>query len=245
MTEAQDRVAAAARLEKRLKPEERLPIIIRRISEGKSRRQVADELGCDESTVRRDLRRLALPVEQQAAIQDGAAAEIYLNQALLKKTGVDRRARNKISRRRREDRKTGKHSDPLAQDMLQWLSTASLTDSNAILVLSDATSQSQTLHDGPPKTKIARFRSLVSPVKHDPSSDYRFISPGPNFIERCSRELVRVLVQVEPAQSVRMAALEKALNAVRARGHWTDVLGSQTVRDNMSKRRDIRGGKKS
>lgn len=119
MSETQHRVADPALRNKCPKPDERLPIIIRGIEEGKSIRGIARELGCDDKTIARDLRKLVLPAEQFAAIQVGDSAEKYLNAALLRETGVDWNVRNKLGRRRRDDEKSGKHSDLLASALLR------------------------------------------------------------------------------------------------------------------------------
>jgi hypothetical protein len=209
MSQTQNRVANLVPKKKCPKPDERLPIILRGIEEGKSNRKIADELGCDEGTARFDRRKLALPPEEQAAIQSGDSAEKYLNAALLRETGIDRSARNKIGRRRREDAKTGKHSAALERALLGWLSSKLLTNSNTLLVLMDALSWSEPLLDGQPEAQGRKFGEVVAPLERDPHPDLRITPPEPSFIKRCVTELVRALIQVEPVQVIRLSALEK------------------------------------
>jgi hypothetical protein len=147
MSQAENKVPAPARRKKCPKPAERLPIIIRGIEAGKSIRGIARELGCDDKTIARDLRKLALPAEQLAAIQEGDSAEKYLNAALLRKTGVDWSTRNKLGRRRRDDEKSGKHSDLLASALLGWLSTKNLSNSSIKVTLEHAKLISERLPD--------------------------------------------------------------------------------------------------
>ena len=139
MSGTQNRVADAARPKKCPKPDERLPIIMRGIEEGKSIRGIARELGCDDKTVSRDLDKLALPPEQLAAIQEGDSAEKYLNAALLRETG-DRLERQKQARKAspRQTRQAGSIVTSWRGALLGWLSTKDLTDLNAELVLNDA-----------------------------------------------------------------------------------------------------------
>jgi hypothetical protein len=247
MSEKQNKVAELARRKKCPNPHDRLSTISRGIEEGKTNRQIARDLGCDEATVRRDLKKLALPPEQLAAIQEGDSAEKYLNDALLRQTGIDRRARDKIGRRRREDQESGKHSESLADALLDWLSTKSPSDSDIALVLKGAMSQSEFLTDGELIPVSRKFGHVVAPLERHPSLGYRRTATEPDFLDQCTRELVRSLVRVEPAQVVRQSALKKAKAKVDARGHWTDGLVSRSKKaeaekDRIAKRRKARDG---
>lgn len=72
MSGKQNKASDSARRKKCLKPDERLPIVARGKEAGKSNREIAKELNCDEATVRGDLKKLALPPEQLAAIRQGS-----------------------------------------------------------------------------------------------------------------------------------------------------------------------------
>jgi len=242
MSEAENKVADPVRRKKCPRPNERLPVILRGIEEGKSIRGIARELGCDDGTIRRDLRKLALPPEQLAAIQEGDSAEKYLNAALLRETGVDWNVRNKLGRRRRDEEKKGKHSDCLATAMLGWLSTKELTDWNTDMVLNEAKRMSERLEDSQAAAKSGTFGDFVEPVERNPNSDW-WLSREPDFISRCAGGLVIGLVGAEPLQVIRQSALDKAIESVRALGSWMDKLDCDLERANIAKRRDLRGGK--
>lgn len=243
MSGTPNKVADPALRKKCPKPDERLPIIIRGIEEGKSIRGIAHEIGCDDKTIARDLRKLALPAEQLAAIQEGDSAEKYLNAALLQETGVDWNVRNKIGRRRREDDRDGRHSDALAQGLLGWLSTKSLTDCKTDLVLMNAIRWRPSPPDGLPNGKSRKFGELVAPVERDPYVDRRLTMPELNFIEQCATELARGLVRVEPVRAIRQSALRKAMQSVQSRPHWTDIPEWQDEKGKIAARRNRRGGK--
>ena len=204
----------------RLKGAERLELVRRGFEQGKSRRKIANELGYDEKTIRRDLDKLDLPPEQLAAILEGDSAEKYLNAALLRETGIDWSARNKLGRRRREEEASGEHSDPLARALHGWLSTKELTNANLEIVLNDAKRMSEWLPDSQHRPESGTFGDVVGRVERNPNPDRRLTSPEPHFIDQCARALVVGLLRVEPVQVIRQAALNKALILVRARGSW-------------------------
>jgi hypothetical protein len=243
MRATQNKAEDPARRKKCSNPLDRLDIVRREVKEGKSRREIAEELGCNEKTVRRDLKKLDLPPKQLAAIEAGDSAEKYLSQALLRETGVDWSARNKIARRRREDEKSGKHSRPLAQALLSWLSSKELTDHNTELVLGDAIRRSKPLSDGQRPAESGRFAEVVAPLERDPDPDRRLTSPEPDFLEQCATELLRGLLRVEPVQAIRQSALKIAITSVRGRGHWMDKLGTPQTKVDRERRRNLRGGK--
>jgi hypothetical protein len=220
-----------------------LPIIIRGIEEGKSMRGIARELGCDDKTIARDLRKLALPAEQLAAIQEGDSVEKYLNEALLRETGIDRSARDKLTRRRRQEEQSGKHSDDLARAVLGWFSTKELTNDNLEIVLNHVKREIEWLRDSQLASSSRTFGDVVEPVERNPNVDRRLTLPELDFLNRCASGLVIGLPRVEPLQVIRQSALDKAIKVVCARGHWMDKIGSQTERDNIAKRRNLRGGK--
>lgn len=222
---------------------ERWKIVRRGIEDGKSVRASARELGCDDHTVLRDLKILDLPPEQIAAIKQGDSAEKYLNEALLRETGIDRSARNKLARRRRDDEASGKHSGPLANDLLAWLSNKKLTNSDTELVLTEATHYSKSLADRQPTAETGRFEEVVAPLERKKEAGRLDKVGEPAFIEQCARKLVRALDRVEPVQVIRQAALRKAITSLRARGHWTDRPKMQQEKGNIAKRRNLRGGK--
>ena len=62
-------------------PAERLEYVQRGLAQGKTQRAIARELGVDEGTVRRDLKKLQLPPQDLAKVQQGAAAEAFLRGA--------------------------------------------------------------------------------------------------------------------------------------------------------------------
>jgi transposase-like protein len=62
----------------RISPAERLSRVREAVQQGKSKRAIARELGCDEGTVRRDIAKLQLPEDSLEAIEKGAPAEQFL-----------------------------------------------------------------------------------------------------------------------------------------------------------------------
>ena len=152
-------------------------------------------------------------------------AEKYLNAALLRATGIDRSVREKLGRRRRDEEKKGKHSDSLAKAVLGWLTTKKLRDNNAERVLKDAKEISEPLPDSHAAAESGNFGYVVDRVERNKDSDWRLLSPEPDFMSRCARALVIGLLRVEPLQVIRQSALQKAIESVCARGRWTDGLG--------------------
>ena len=226
----------------RVKGAERLEIVRLGLEQGKSRRRIADELGYNEKTIRRDIAKLALPPEQLAAIQAGDSAEKYLNAALLRETGIDWSARNKLGRRRRQEEANGKHSDPLARTLLGWLSKKNLPNTSLEHVLNDAKRMSEWAPDSKYGPKSGIFGDVVGRVERDPNPDRRLTSPGPEFLNQCARGLVIGLLRVEPLQVIRQAALNKAVISVQARGHWMHRPEWKRERDITEARRIRRGG---
>ena len=138
MSGKQKQIADAARPKKCPKPDERLPIIRRRIEEGKSLRAISRELGCDDKTIARDLRKLALPPEQLAAILEGEWRRNTLMRLCSEKpvsTGAPETSWEGVADKRRL---AVSMVDPLARALLGWLSRKRLTNPNLELVLNDA-----------------------------------------------------------------------------------------------------------
>ncbi len=122
------------------------------LEQGWSGRRIAKELGWDEGAIRRDIEKLSLPKGELAEIQSGETAEKYLNEAYFRKTGKNRAAAARQRRRLSQEKKNGRHSNPLSAAILDWLFKKDLLTANEQLLLKTAKQEIEASRDhwGPP-----------------------------------------------------------------------------------------------
>lgn len=108
---------------------ERRKIVDTELRGGKSRRQIARQLGCDEGTVRRDMKVLALPASELARAQRGMAVEPLLRR--------DRRRKERLQHiaRAQEEQRSAAYSSSLAETVFEWLKSAPLFPVDALRVI--------------------------------------------------------------------------------------------------------------
>jgi transposase-like protein len=140
--------AIPPRSRKRFNAAERLELVQFGLEQGKSRRQMGRELGCDEATIRRDIKKLSLPEDQQAAIRKGDSAEKHLRQVRYEKTGIDELAVKRKKKRLTKETKTGGDSNDLAELVLDWLTRRGIeTSREEILLLESVKAANKKLPD--------------------------------------------------------------------------------------------------
>ncbi len=112
-----------------MKMPERLSIVRQGLKDGKLHRQIARELGCDEGTIRHDIKILQLPADWVKRIENGEPAEPLLRKARIAA------AREEQQQRLQAETQTGHHSDEIAKEVLNWLMTKPLlrVDENKII----------------------------------------------------------------------------------------------------------------
>ena len=99
----------------------RLAIVRQRLKEGRLQRPIALELGCNEGTVRHDIKILQFPADWVKRIENGEPAEPFLREAR------NAAARKEQQQRLQAETRTGQYSDEVAKEVLEWLMTKLLT----------------------------------------------------------------------------------------------------------------------
>ena len=195
---------------------QRLPLIIEGQQQGKTGREIADDLGVDEKTVRNDLKTLTLPPEAQAAIQNGAPVEPYLRQAREQKAAEEARKhaekirndREKLAQqhlaRIREDEATGKHSKRLAQSAVSWLRGKCITPAiEQVLDIADRKSWGAGDQIGVPRKDANEvFQALDRGPTPEEMRDQM-------DLEYYARILTSALIALAPEKKIRNAAIKK------------------------------------
>ncbi len=207
--ETRDRVSLAARL----------GLVEQGVIDGKSQRQIARELGCDEGTVRRDLEILALPEDQVLAIRNGDSAEKYLRARRRQEAAERLRLRQQqIAAEQRtrlqEEKTSGIHSDETSKAVLDWLGSKELLppDEERILEMVDRWSW--------------RARDQQEFPCSDPKEVFLICehgSPPADMIERLNvyvTILTSALLLLAPELAIRDSAIKKASIAVCHPKRW-------------------------
>jgi hypothetical protein len=174
-------------------------------------RKIADELGYNDRTIRFDVEKLSLPEDELAAILNGESAEPYLRKARMKRTGKDGLAERRKKKWLAKEKKTGKFSSDLAEELLNWLATKNTLTSDEEVQLLKAVRQKNKLPDRPDTRSNDPAKELaLCEGKGKPSEKIGLI----NFYERV---LVCALYRIEPLREIRDSAVEKALKTVNER----------------------------
>jgi hypothetical protein len=214
---------------------ERLELICRGLDEGKSQRKIADELGYDEGTIRRDLDKLALPNDQLIAIQNGDTAEQYLDKARFEKTGIDQKVLKIRRKRLRAEKATGVPSDEAEKVVSAWLIEKVPITRIQQLILHDVEGHSQDIPDqqrAPRSDTAALFSRFERGMV-----DGRLTES----INSQVNVLVSVLVHIAPEKAIRDAAIRKAQQEARRRApHPPDSPRRAIEKARQRKRRQLR-----
>jgi transposase len=207
--------SSSRRQQRRKKPRttkklrERLSIVRRLRKEGKLQRQIARKLGCDEGTVRHDIRILQLPDEWVKRIENGEPAEPFLRKA---RTAA---ARKEQQQRLQAETETGQYSDEVAKEVLAWLMTKLLTraDENMIMEIVEQ--------------RMRRAGNLAVAPRRDAAKTLAFCGRGkppsymPEQIEFYANAILQALLLLAPEKLVRDNAIAKAAAAVNKPGRRT------------------------
>ena len=198
---------------------DRLVLVRQGLDLGKSQRQIACELGVDEGTIRRDIKKLQLPEIARLAVEAGDSAEQYLRAA---RTDA---AQAEIQARMAQEKSNSCHSDALAKVVLDWLDKKDLVVADEERILDSAERVLWTVGDSlatprrNPQKVLARFERGELP-------DYM-----PARIEHYISVLVEALPLIAPEKTIRTEAIRKAVVAVHnperrpvARRPWGTLL---------------------
>lgn len=204
----------------RVRGANRRELVFRGVESGKSRRQIATELGVDEGTVRRDLRILLLPESCLTAILNGAEPEKYLRDARhqaaedakrLRLAEEKQAAENSKSQRLAEEKLNGCHSDALARLLLRWLDRKLSVEARAF--------EEQTLEIvGRANWRIGDQLATPSPK---PARTLALCSQGdepsymPDKIEFLASALLQALPLITPEWAIRYRAIDKAMRVIQ------------------------------
>jgi hypothetical protein len=182
---------------------ERLSIVRQRWKEGKPQRQIADELACDEGTVRRDISILQLPADWVKRIENGEPAEPFLREARIAA------AREEQQQRLQAETQTGHHSDEIAKEVLAWLMTKPLLRVDEEMIIDKV---DRKLCDACKITAAPR-RDVGKTLAHCERDTLPYDSS--DEIECCTNVLSQTLLLVAPEKLIRDNAINKIAAAVR------------------------------
>jgi hypothetical protein len=228
----------------RAKGAERIELVRQGLEEGKSNGQLARELGFDEGTIRRDIKKLELPEDSLDAVKNGESAEQHLRAARFAAAAQERETRLL------EEKETGCHSNALAEHVLGFLMDKEFTSKHEEHILDKLDRQNWTSYDGAasarvdlPKTllhcehvvlrelqEVREQEQLAEPnrrwaeyvkertkhrAQHKPCRTGEFAEDMPSRLELCFRALAAALPLIAPERSIRDCAIAKAVRAVQ------------------------------
>ena len=186
----------------RISPTERLKLVREGLQQGKSRRAIARELGCDEGTIRRDIAKLQLPEESIEAIEQGAPAEQFLRMSRLASAMLER------DHRLEEELATGVHSDAVAEDVLTYLLEKELVRADEMMILDMV------------DRRIWKLRDVAVVARRNPAQALAYCEGDnvptymPAAIEHYVDTLSRALPLIAPEKLIRDRAITKIKTAV-------------------------------
>lgn len=214
---------------------ERRELVRRGLAEGKSRRQIARELRCDEGTIRRDIATLSLPADNLVAIEEGDTVEKYLDEARSAKTGRNQKALKLRRKRSRAEKVTGIHSEDLSKAVLEWLSKKGLTNWNEEILLREVKEANQDFPDRQtaPRRDVAK---VIAAFDRGELPDFM-----PDRINFYAKVLVSALLRTTPEQGIRKSAIDKALLKIRSQERRRPMTDRQRRQhDHEHQRRQLR-----
>jgi len=192
-------IKANIRKRNRVRRVERLQLVLQGLDAGKSQRKIAKELGCDEGTIRRDIKKLQLPAPYLKAVESGDSAEKYLRAIRAGAAAADR------NERIAEEFETGCHSDALTEVLLEWSMGKELATADEVMIFDMAERRNWEIGD-----------KLNAP-RRNPRAVFALCEGGelpksmPERIEFYVRALVSALVLIAPERVIRNRAINKAL----------------------------------
>jgi len=177
----------------------RLDLVRRAIAQRKSNRQIANEIGCDEATIRRDRKILHLPTEALELIRNGTAVD-----PLLKQDSV-RIAEHLHRARAEEELNTARHSRFLADVILEWLSSFNLAPANLLHAVNAVDNDSwycnvAATNSAVSRPELLRHIAAAKPLSAAPLETFEVI----NYV---GPWLLAWLLRAEPNRKIRAAAL--------------------------------------
>ena len=186
----------------RMTAADRIEHVRRGLAAGKSQRAIARELGCDEGTVRRDIKKLRLPASALALIQQGAPAEPFLYTVRRQKTLEELRGRVE------EEAANECHSDAAAQAGLTYLQQKALFRADEVLIM-DMVGR-----------KLWPLGDIVASPRRNSSRTFAHLDRDPlpaDMLERIEHfvaVLMQGLWQIAPEKLIRERAIDKMTKAV-------------------------------
>jgi hypothetical protein len=203
---------------KRTKPDdrprgkERLELICSSLIAGKSRREIALELGWDEGTIRRDIKKLYLPEDKLNAIADGDSAEKHLRVLMRQRADDAKRVRHQRGAEERrvripEEQAAGVHSEALAKLVLDWLMTKELTRPDEEMILDLVERESWMAGDQPDLARRDSAKVFALCDAGDPPGDMT------ERIDSYVNALVSATLMLAPERLIRHSAIKKAWRA--------------------------------
>jgi hypothetical protein len=214
-----------AAAKKRLDPVERRKAVKETSATGLSIRAIADQLGFDEATVRRDLKVLNLPEKLRILAEQGVAVEPLLRRDRRQRKQAQELAHRAYvakeqNRRLIEERRDGRHSDAISNAALAWLCKATCNgqvidfarDEKINLVHAVAKNLwQQYVYDLACLPPSNYWRVIEALEDDDPLGE---VSEFTETINHYEGMLTKIMLGIAPEREVRNAAMDKMRAAV-------------------------------
>jgi hypothetical protein len=180
----------------------RLEAVRERILAGKSFRQIARELDCDEKTVRRDYRKLLLPADKQQLIFSGAACEpILRKQESIAKEQERRRVVVEAAQSRQrqliEEKRSGVLSNNVRDSVFDFLAKYDLFPIHKLEIIKLAARRCWDAGNLREDSRIGDHRTAMALTKPEQVPGDRL------FLDVLAEWLFRWLVRFEPNRDIR------------------------------------------
>jgi hypothetical protein len=187
---------------KQVTQKQRWATIRKGLKNNKSQRAIAKELGCDEGTIRREIRKMTLPKEFVDAIMQGHPAE-----PLLRHMRAAEAIRNGITRLQQE-KVSGRHSTAAATAVVKWLLDKELGDWDTMYVLTTLRGEFSEVGDKTTEKACLNPARLLASLESQAKWD-----STPDQIEDCMIILRQALPKVAPEKMIRDGAFPKMIGA--------------------------------
>jgi hypothetical protein len=194
-------------------------------ADGWSNRAIARKLGCNEGTVRRDVKKLQLAEQDRILLDQGAAAEPLLRRDRQERKHARERAHREYvtkeqSRRVIEERSDGRHSDAISSAALAWLFKPTCNgrlvdftrDETINLVHSAAENLWKQYVGDLPHLSLSGYRNVIKMLeKEEPLGKVTEFTEAINYY---TSMLIKIMLQIAPETEIRNAAIDKMRVAV-------------------------------
>jgi hypothetical protein len=185
-----------------LSQEQRWAAIAQGLDEKKTNRRIAKELKCDESTIRREIKKMNLSLAETRLMREGHPAERFLRAAQASDTA--RRSQNRVE----QERVSGSHSTETAEIVLKWLCSKQLGQPDTMYVVQALEREFWPVGNSIERARVDGAHTLAS---LESSKEPTFV---PYRIEYCLRVLRIALPRIAPEKLIRDNAFPKMTAAL-------------------------------